>query len=200
MSKGGYQTKISKEEIEQLPVKEFTGDIYVIDKKEKINTVKPLLHNIRYLGFDTETRPSFKKGKKNKLALIQLANSDHAFLFRINKIGIPDLLKEIIEDKHIYKIGVALKDDLRAIKKIVPCHPVNFIDLQPFVKNFGIEDNGLKKLTANILKFKISKRQQTSNWEQHQLSESQIVYSATDAWVCYEIYKTLNGASADILD
>jgi len=88
-------------------------------------------------------------------------------------------------------VGVALRDDIATLKRLNSFEPAGFVDLQLFVKSFGIEDNGLKKLAANILGFQISKRQQTSNWEAEQLSEAQIEYAATDAWVCHQIFMAL---------
>ena len=117
---------------------------------------------------------------------------ENAFLFRLNKITLPRFVIEILEDTNITKVGVALRDDLNGLKKIMPFNPQGFIDLQQFVKHYGIEDNGLKKLVANILGFRISKRYQTSNWEQELLETDQLTYAATDAWVCRQIYTELN--------
>jgi len=143
------------------------------------------------LGFDTETKPSFKKGKLNSTALIQLATSDKAFLFRLNKIGFPDELAEILANDNVIKVGVALRDDLKDLKKINSFEPSGFIDLQDTAKELNIKNISLKKLTAIILNFRISKSQRVSNWEQEILSPGQLKYAATDAWVCYELYQAI---------
>ena len=122
--------------------------------------------------------------------MLQLATQDQVFLFRLNKVHLPGFVIEILENPDITKVGVALRDDLNGLNKIMPFKPDGFVDLQQFVKQFGIEDNGLKKLVANILGFRISKRSQTSNWEQEILSPEQLGYAATDAWVCLQIYET----------
>jgi ribonuclease D len=150
------------------------------------------LKGIPVLGFDTETKPAFKKGVVNEVCLLQLGDSENIFLFRLNLIGFPKELVKLLADKNIIKTGVALRDDIATLKRLKLFEPGGFVDLQEYVKSFGIEDNGLKKLAANILGFQISKRQQTSNWEADQLTEAQIEYAATDAWVCYEIYYALN--------
>jgi len=186
-----FQSKIIKEQIHKLPVKKFEGSIYLVDTINKKKLIKDKLNNTEVLGFDTETRPSFKKGIRNNISLIQLATSHNAFLFRINLIGIPDFLVRIFENENIIKVGVALRDDLSGLKKIKPFNPNGFIDLQQYVEKFGIEDKGLKKLAANILGLKISKSQQTSNWENNILKKQQLEYAATDAWVCYKIYNKL---------
>ncbi|HUV01042.1 MAG TPA: 3'-5' exonuclease, partial [Bacteroidales bacterium] len=153
--------------------------------------VIPRLLSNTILGFDTETRPSFRKGRKNKVSLIQLATGDLSCLFRINKIGIPEELIELLANPEVIKAGVAIHDDIRFLKGVKKFIPSGFIDLQKFVKDYGIESSGLKKLAAIILGFRISKSQQVTDWEADSLTEAQQVYAATDAWVCYEIYSKL---------
>ncbi len=187
-----FYSSIPKAHIHELPVKKFEGRIYLIDAPDKVDMVKDTMNNINVFGFDTETRPSFRKGKLYKTALVQLAASDKAFLFRINLTGIPDLLVEILEDRDIIKVGVALKHDLISLQKIRSFSPGGFIDLQQYVEQFGIKDKGLRKLTANILGLRLVKGQQTSNWESKTLIRTQLEYAATDAWVCYKMYNRLS--------
>jgi ribonuclease D len=190
-SEFSFKPNITNEEISALPVRSFAGEIFYIDTYENYLKVVRFLQNQSVLGFDTETKPSFKKGKTNGVSLLQLSTSDKAFLFRLNKIGLPEEIKQIMASEKVMKIGVAIHDDISSLRKIGDFQPAGFIDLQQFVKNYGIEDNGLKKLVAIILGFKISKRQQTSNWEADTLAQPQIEYAATDAWVCFEIYNRL---------
>jgi ribonuclease D len=187
-----FYPSISKEHIQELPAGKFGGKIYLIESFQGLAEIKPIVKNISYFGFDTETKPSFRKGKTNKTALVQLATSDYAFLFRINILGIPDFLVDIFENKDIIKSGVALKHDLASLQKIKSFKPSGFVDLQNFVEQFGIKDKGLRKLAANVLGLRIIKGQQTSNWENKVLKQTQIEYAATDAWVCYEIYNKLS--------
>lgn len=182
---------VDNEYINSLPVKTFTGNIHLIEHARTLETLKHAIQSKPILGFDTETRPSFKKGRYHKVALLQLSTHSDAFLFRLNKMHLPDIVVDILEDKDIIKVGVALKDDLIGLKKIMDLEPDGFVDLQKFVKQYGIEDNGLKKLAANVLGFRISKKSQTSNWEQDELTWEQLVYAATDAWVCQQIYEVL---------
>jgi ribonuclease D len=186
-----YQETITAEEIQDYDLSWFKGEIIVVDDQDTFKKVIPRFLNERVLGFDTESRPSFKKGTRNKVSLIQLATGDLACLFRINKIGIPEELVTILADPEINKIGVAVHDDLRFLKGVKKFNPEGFIDLQGYVKDFGIQSSGLKKLTAIVLGFRISKRQQVTDWNAEKLTEAQQVYAATDAWVCREIYKKL---------
>jgi len=191
-----YKENITVEELAKRELSWFKGEIVLVDNLKTFYKVFPRLLGSDLLGFDTETRPTFKKGRKNSVSLIQLSTGDLACLFRINKIGIPDELVKLLSDPSVTKAGVAVHDDIRFLKGVKKFSPDGFIDLQNFVKDFGIQSSGLKKLAAIVLGFRISKRQQVTDWEAEQLTEAQLVYAATDAWVCYQIYKKLsNGTS-----
>lgn len=182
---------ITPEEIVKLELAWFRGKIVIVDNMEVFREVISVLSKEPVLGFDTETRPSFKKGIKNKVSIIQLASSDLACLFRIKKIGMPQDLIRILANPAIIKAGVAVHDDIRFLKNINGFNPAGFIDLQNFVREYGITSSGLKKLAAIVLGVRISKSQQVSDWAAEELTEAQKVYAATDAWVCREIYNTL---------
>jgi ribonuclease D len=186
-----FDRSIDKETINELPLKVFEGPIHIIDDPEKIKNVLPAIAGCRFLGFDTETRPSFKKGKKNKVALLQLATPQESFLFRINKIGLPKELRKILADPDIIKVGAAIHDDIKSLQKIKSFNPGGFADLQNLVRDFGIESLSLKKLAAIVLNFRISKSQQLTNWDAGELSEAQQKYAAMDAWVALQIFLEL---------
>lgn len=191
-----YKENISSEELAKQDLSWFKGEIVLVDNLKVFNEVFPRLLGSNLLGFDTETRPTFKKGRRNSVSLIQLSTADLACLFRINKIGIPDEMVELLSDRDIIKAGVAVHDDIKFLKGVRKFSPDGFVDLQNFVKDFGIQSSGLKKLAAIVLGFRISKRQQVTDWEADQLTEAQQIYAATDAWVCHQIYKKLNNAGA----
>jgi ribonuclease D len=186
-----YFKTVEAEYVKSLPVKIFPGTIHLVDHPRAFNNIRDVLLHETIIGFDTETKPCFKKGRYHPVALLQLSTGNEAFLIRLNKVQLPGFLIEILESKDIVKVGVALRDDLISLKRIMNLDPDGFIDLQQFVKQFGIEDNGLKKLVANVLGFRISKKSQTSNWEQDELTREQLEYAATDAWVCRQVYEVL---------
>ncbi|MFZ5941610.1 MAG: 3'-5' exonuclease [Bacteroidota bacterium] len=183
-----YASEISKEEIDLLTVKQFGGRIIMIDTEELFEEEITRIMQHRVLGFDTETKPSFSKGKNNQVSLVQLATADEAWLIRLNRTGIPDKLKELFEDENIIKIGTGLQDDLRRLRSLIRFQARGFLELQQYAEAFHIQSKSLKKLAAIVLGVKISKSQQMSNWEAHELSPAQQVYAATDAWACYAIY------------
>ncbi len=188
-----FQKQITKEEIYELPLKAFEGEVVVVEDYDTLMQILPELMIQPVLGFDTETKPQFKKGIKNnnKVALLQLASAEKAYLFRLNKIGLPAELKAVLADNDIIKIGAAIKEDIHCLQELHAFEPASFIDLQRYAKKFGIESSSLKKLTAIVLDFRISKNQQLSNWENGVLTPAQMRYAATDAWVCHEIYNSL---------
>jgi ribonuclease D len=186
-----YKENITVEELAEHELSWFKGEIVLVDSLKTFYEVIPRLQESELLGFDTETRPTFKKGRKNSVSLIQLSDEKLACLFRIKKIGIPDELVNLLSDPNIIKAGVAVHDDIKFLTSVRKFSPEGFIDLQTFVKDFGIQSSGLKKLAAIVLGFRISKRQQVTDWEAEQLTEAQEIYAATDAWVCHQIYKKL---------
>lgn len=191
-----YVSNISPEEIEKLDLFSFKGEIEVIDEigKEFFEAVR-YLKNKKIIGFDTETRPCFSPDQpRYGTALLQLSGETRAFLFRIKKIGMPDKLCALLSDENIVKVGAAVADDIHGLQKYHNFKPGGFVDLQKMVGDYGIRDKSVKKMTAIILKKRISKTQQLSNWEAETLSEPQMAYAATDAWICREMYKKLRRA------
>jgi len=186
-----YQENISVEELSERELSWFKGEIVLVEDLNTFHDIFPRLLGTDLLGFDTETKPVFKKGRNNAVSLIQLSTGNLACLFRINKLGLPDELISLLSNPHIIKAGVAVHDDIRFLKSVKKFSPGGFVDLQNFVKNFGIQSSGLKKLAAIVLGFRISKRQQVTDWEADQLTEAQQMYAATDAWVCHQIYRKL---------
>ena len=183
---------ITKEEIAELPIRAFEGKINVPLTEEEICAAVDYLRRYPVLGFDTETRPNFRKGQHNNVALLQLSAGNEAFLFRLNKIKLPDVVKQLLADASITKVGAAIHDDLKALVKLSPFEPAGFVDVQTIAKQLGIENLGLRPLAALLMGIKKSKAQQTSNWEIPYLTAAQKLYAATDAWVSLEIYTRLN--------
>lgn len=182
---------ITKDEISKLPKEGFRGKIVVVQSEGEAEQAVRFLNEQSVVGIDTETRPSFRKGQSYKVALLQVSARDICFLFRLNMIGMPEALVRFLENRAVKKIGLSLKDDFMALHKRVPFTPQAYIELQDYVKSFGIQDKSLQKIYAILFAMKISKSQRLSNWEADVLSEAQKMYAATDAWACYNIYNLL---------
>lgn len=184
--------KTDKNLIHELPRFVFEGRIIVIQSEaETVRAVKALRCS-PILGIDTETRPTFRRGETHKVSLLQIADEHICFLFRLNEIGFPQPLVNLLADKEVLKVGLSLHDDFMMLRKRnEQFNPQNYIDLQDFVKEMGIEDMSLQKLYANVFRKRISKAARLSNWEADVLSESQKLYAATDAITCIQLYKEL---------
>jgi ribonuclease D len=186
-----FKKSITDEELAELPLSFFEGKIHLVEKVEQVTEAVNYLKNQPILGFDTETRPTFKKGQHHHVALLQLSTADQAFLFRVNMIGLTPGLIKVLASPSILKIGAAIRDDIKILQRITPFKPNGFVELQEMVKEFGIENFSLKKLAAIVTGVRISKSQRLSNWEASLLTEQQQIYAATDAWIAYLIYKGL---------
>ena len=182
---------ITKEDISEMPKVSFEGKIIVICTEKDAQRAVAFLSNYPVLGIDSETKPSFVKGRSHKVSLLQISTDDYCFLFRLNLIGLHKALIDLLENPSIVKVGLSLKDDFLALRKRVSFKQQNCIELQEFVKPFGIQDKSLQKIYAILFGHKISKAQRLSNWEAETLSPSQQVYASTDAWTCLKIYNLL---------
>lgn len=188
-----YQSTIDKKLISAMPRVIFPGRIVVIYTVEEARKATTFLNRCRIVGVDTETRPSFRKGRMNNVALLQVATDDICFLFRLNLIGIPDFLGDFLQND-ILKIGLSLRDDFAMFRRASNKDPRtgNWIELQDYVMRFGIQDKSLQKIYAILFGEKISKTQRLSNWEADVLTEAQRQYAATDAWATLRIYQKLS--------
>ena len=183
--------KYDKKDINQLPRVNFNGRIFTVINTDEADKAVDYLMHAPILGIDTETRPSFRRGQVHLVALLQVSTHNTAFLFRLNRIGMPPSLIRLLEDTTIKMVGLSLHDDLMMLRKRHDFTPGNYIELQNEVKELGIADKSLQKLYANLYGEKISKSQQLSNWEADVLSEAQMQYAATDAWACIKIYEKI---------
>jgi len=192
-----FQSEISKEEVADLDLIQYNGSIKLIDTEASFLKEIPHIREQSILGFDTETRPSFKKGVVYPTALIQISAIDQAWLLRVSRMGYPPELLEVLTRDDILKVGLGLNDDLRRLKADFQFEPGGFLDLQQYVAAFRIEEKGLKKLSGIVLGRRISKAQQVSNWDADLLTEAQLRYAATDAWICLKIYNRLRKFLSD---
>ena len=183
--------KFDKKAIGSLPVARFPGRIITVIASGETERAVEYLLSQRMLGVDTETRPSFKKGRQNIVSLLQVSTLDTCFLFRLNYTGMTPAIIRFLEDTTVPKIGLSWHDDILSLKKRTDFKPGLFIDLQKHVGELGIEDQSLQKLYANLFGQRIMKREQLSNWENDVLTDKQKSYAATDAWACIMLYQEL---------
>jgi ribonuclease D len=183
------QNKVDKKTIATFPTVSFPGRIVVVLSATEAERAVDYLLSQPVLGFDTETRPSFKKGVHHKCSLLQVATGNCCFLFRLNYIGMCPAVKRLLEDNTVTKVGLAWKNDALGLHQLGEFQMGEFVDLQDMAHQLGIEDQSLMKLYANVFGERISKRQQLTNWERDVLEESQKRYAAIDAWACVRLYE-----------
>lgn len=183
--------KTAKTFISPLPRVTFNGKIVVVQSTDEAERAVKALKTYPVLGIDTETRPSFHRGEQHKVALLQLASEDICFLFRLNHMGLPACVEDLLCDENTLKVGLSLKDDFLMLRRRREFTPRGFIDLQNLAASMGIEDMSLQKLYANVFHQRISKSAQLSNWEADVLTETQKIYAATDAYTCVKLYKEM---------
>ena len=183
-----FPSVIKKEDINKLPLIECPLEIQIIETQDEAIKAAIELKNETHLGFDTETRPSFKKGESYKISLLQLSGASKAYLFRLNFFEMPQELIDILTNDEIIKTGVAIRDDIKGLQKLKNFSPAGFVEIVDLVKQHKIQHFGLRAIAAITLNGRISKGAKLTNWENKQLTHAQVKYAATDAWVGREIY------------
>lgn len=191
MRENSYAHHISKDLIHWMPLAVFEGETIVVDSPDQVDDAVQWLNQQTIVGVDTESRPSFTRGIHYPTCLVQIATEDRCYLFRLNKIGMPQSLADFFANERICKVGLAFKDDLNGLRRLHYFTPANCIDLQHIVGQYGILDLGLQKMFAICYGKKISKTQQLTNWENIELTPEQARYASTDAWATLLIYKDI---------
>lgn len=186
-----FLTYVSKQSINDLPLVQFSGKIHLITKQNQVDAALDCLYKETVLGFDTETRPSFKKGQYFPVSLLQLATPEEVFLFRLNQIHLPAPLISLLANNKVVKLGIAVHDDIKALQKLENFIPANILEFSKITKELGISNSGLRSLAAILLKERVSKGARLTNWQNPTLTSSQQIYAATDAWICLKMYQRL---------
>lgn len=182
---------MSDDQYSDLPLIQFSGKIHLINTDQELAAVAEQMLDAQEFGFDTETRPSFKKGEVYQVALLQLSTPDDAYLVRLNKVREYQVLKTIFENENVLKVGVAIRDDIKQLQKRFGFEARHFVELQDVAKKKGLENFGLKGMTEEVLQARLSKAAKITNWEAAELTDAQLKYAATDAWVGLTLFKKL---------
>ncbi len=183
-----YTRKLSKDDINSLPIVRYEGEVRLVRDEESLQSALEDLTQQIVLGFDTETKPSFRKGKLNPPALIQLASESTVYLVQLTWIPFNADLANLLSNPNILKVGVSIHDDIRELQKIYPFKAQGIVDLGVIASKNKLETKGLRNLAANLFDYRITKGPQCSNWNVHELSQRQISYAATDAWIGRKVF------------
>jgi len=180
-------SQISREEVAELPIGRYEGDVRLVTGAAELETALEDLRTERVVGFDTETRPSFRVGESHPPALVQLAGERAVYLLQLKRHDFSAAIAHVLGGACV-KGGVSVADDVRALKRHFRFEERNVVDLGTAARRAGVKQSGVRNLAAMFLGFRIPKGKKTSNWAAAQLSPAQILYAATDAWACRELY------------
>jgi len=184
----GIVREISREQMADLPIRRYEGEVCLVTTPPDLERAVADIRQQSVVGFDTETRPSFRKGESHPPCLVQAATASTVYLFQLRRLDVFPVLAELLEEPRIVKAGIALADDLRPLKLLFPFMEKNVLDLGVVARRCGLGQTGLRNLAGIFLGFRIPKGARTSNWAAAQLSAQQITYAATDAWACRELF------------
>ncbi|MBF0382775.1 MAG: 3'-5' exonuclease domain-containing protein 2 [Magnetococcales bacterium] len=182
---------MSKDQINSLPIRKWEGKITLINSDATVEESISRLQKEAVLGFDTETKPVFRKGVTHNPCILQLAGENEVTLFQLNRLKDFSPIAELLSDKRILKVGVGLANDIDQLQPVIPFKPGGFVDVGSMARHANIQSRGLRSMAARFFGFRISKRAQCSNWEAKNLKNFQLLYAATDAWVSREIYQIM---------
>lgn len=171
-----------------MPIRRYGGTIRVITTAEDLEQAIPVIRDEQVVGLDSETKPMFKKGQDHLPCLVQIATASVVYLFPLNRMEFSGALVEVLENPAVIKTGVGLAHDFTSLTRVFPFEPQNIVDLSPVAKRQGFKQSGVRNLAAQLLGFRVPKGASTSNWANPRLTQKQIVYAATDAWVCRELF------------
>lgn len=172
----------------KLPIRRYEGDVCLVATSLDLERALADMRQESVVGFDTETRPAFRKGESHPPCLVQAATARAVYLFQLRQVAVFEILAELLAQPRTVKVGVALANDLRPLKLLFPFIEKNVLDLGAIARRCSLTQTGLRNLAGIFLGFRIPKGARTSNWAAPRLSAAQITYAATDAWVCRELF------------
>jgi ribonuclease D len=183
-----YLRLISREELNALPLLRFMGEVRLVESPAQLESAAADILAESAVGFDTETRPAFRKGESHLPSLAQVATARAVYLFPLQRLDCSVLLARLLGAPHIVNAGIALADDLRQLKRLFAFEEAAALDLGTVARRHGLKQTGLRNLAGLFLGARIAKGTKTTNWAARRLTAQQVAYAATDAWACRELY------------
>ena len=184
----GIATSISRENMVRLPIHRYAGKVCVVTTRTELAAALADIQQESIVGFDTETRPAFKKGERYDPALVQVATARAVYLFQLRRVDVVPGLAALLSEPRVVKAGVAVAHDLQSLKEVFSFAEKNVVDLGAVARRWGLEQTGVRNLAGIFLGCRVTKGARTSNWAATSLTATQIAYAAADAWICRELY------------
>ncbi|MBV9463878.1 MAG: 3'-5' exonuclease domain-containing protein 2 [Verrucomicrobiae bacterium] len=186
-----HRELLSREDLNNLPLRRYEGEICLVKTEQDARRALEDFANETVAGLDTETRPAFRAGESYLPSLVQIASARTVYLFQLRHQPFIPTISQILENPRLVKAGIGLTQDFFHLHKVFQFEGRNVVDLSKVAKHHGIKQCGVRNLAGRLLALRIGKGAQRSNWAHAHLSEKQIVYAATDAWICRELYLRL---------
>jgi ribonuclease D len=180
--------RISREEMSDLPIGRYEGSVHLVAAPADLQRAMHDICRESVVGFDVETRPAFRPGESYPPSLVQFATAGAVYLMQVQQQDYSAAMQEIFSSEKITKAGVSVADDLRNLKKLFEFEESAVVDLGKVAKRNGLKQTGVRNLAGIFLGTRIPKGAKTTNWAARRLTPQQIIYAATDAWVCRELY------------
>lgn len=189
----GIMPAISREAMAALPMRRYDGHICVVATRGELSAALADIRHEAVVGFDTETRPAFRKGERYDPSLVQVATARAVYLFQLRRVDVIPALAELLSEPSVVKAGVAVGRDVADLKQVFAFAEKNVVDLGVIARRRGLAQTGVRNLAGIFLNCRVAKGSRTSNWAAATLSPAQIAYAATDAWICRELYLRFDG-------
>ena len=147
------------------------------------------------VGFDTESKPTFRKGEKSEGPhVLQFSTQDHAYIFQSHVQECQPVIARLLESASVHKIGFGLRGDLGQIWERFGIRPNSIVDLDHSFKRLGFRNPiGVKSAVAILFgrRLQKAKRITTTNWANRTLTEEQLIYAANDAYAALLVHGAL---------
>lgn len=187
----------SREEIAALPP--FAplplGRIARVASAEAAAQARAQIRNHAWLGFDTESKPTFRKDERSTGPhTLQLASAEQAWVIQLIDPACRALAAELLADASLHKVGFGLDGDRTQIRAQLAIEPQGVLDLDTVFRRQGYRQSiGVKTAVAIVFGqcFTKSRKQSTTNWAAPVLSEGQLRYAANDAWAAFRVAQGL---------
>lgn len=171
-------------------------ELHIINNSKQLKKVYKNIIDQHIIGFDTEQRPTFKKGESQKpISIIQIATDSNCYIIQTLKLDNLQMIRDIVSNPRIIKIGFGLKNDSNQVLRQFGAKGKSFFDLGIFIKTTFISKNtiGAKAAVSLFLNLKLkkSKNAALSNWETERLQDNQIIYAAEDATAPLDVFYKL---------
>ena len=184
-----YPRRVAVDMVAPLPLVKYEGEIELVEDGSQLDRALAEISRESVLGFDTETRPNFNRGKSHPVSILQLAGGEKVWVIRLDPLEnrLADIFK-VLENPAVKKAGLAVQGDIKSLRARCAFNPAGFVDVSASTTKIGIINTGMKNLAALIFGERISKAAQLSNWASGALTQKQIDYAATDAWMSRRLF------------